>query len=64
MIHQLRPGKGVLFTTCKDAIADKNKHLQEGVGGNLIMVLEDLQKAAFKLVRLFEEKKLKAPKMY
>jgi hypothetical protein len=62
MIHQLRPGRGILFTTRKEAIDDKNKHLQEDEGGNLILVLEDLyddlQKAALKLVRLFEEKKL------
>lgn len=62
MIHQLRPGKGVMFTTRKEAIEDGNSHLTEDEQGHLILVLEDffddLQKAALKLVSLFERKKL------
>jgi hypothetical protein len=62
MIHQLRPGKGIMFTTRMEAIADKNKHLTEDEHGHLILVLEDfyddLEKAALKIIRLFEQKKL------
>lgn len=62
MVHQLRPGKGIMFTTRMEAKADRNTHLTEDVHGHLIMVLEDfyddLQKAAFKLIDQFEKKKL------
>ena len=62
MIDQLRPGKGIMFTTRKEAIEDKTKHLQVDQYGHLILVLEDfyddLQKAAKKIVNLFDQKKI------
>ena len=62
MIHQLRPGKGIMFTTRKEALEDGNKHLIEDIHGHLILVLEDfyddLQRAAMKLINLFERGKL------
>lgn len=62
MIHQLRPGKGIMFTTRKESIEDKNKHLQEDQHGHLILILEDfyddLQKAANKIINLFNRKKI------
>lgn len=62
MIHQLRPGRGILFTTRKEAIEDRNQHLKEDQYGHLILVLEDfyddLQRAAHKIIRLFETKKI------
>jgi hypothetical protein len=62
MIHQLRPGAGIMFTTRKESFEDQNKHLKEDQLGHLILVLEefydDLQKAANKLITLFERKKI------
>ncbi len=62
MIHQLRPGPGIYFTTRREAIEDGNKHLILDKEGNLILVLEDLYddlfKAGQKIIRLFENKKL------
>jgi len=62
MIHQLRAGRGIMFTTRMEAVTDNNIHLKEDPAGNLILVLEDLyddlQKAALKLARLFEQKRL------
>jgi len=62
MIHQLRPGRGIMFTTRKEAIADKNEHLKEDKHGHLILVLEDLyddlQKAANRIIHLFDTKKI------
>lgn len=65
MIHQLRPGQGILFTTRKESLEDKTKHLVPTTIGNhkcLILVLEDfyddLQKAAERLIRQFESKEL------
>lgn len=62
MIHQLRPGRGIMFTTRMEAKADGTAHLGNDGHGNLILVLEDfyddLQKAALKLAGLFERGKL------
>ena len=62
MVHQMRPGPGILFTTRKESIEDNNPHLSIDDDGGLILVLEDLyddiEKAANGLIRKFEENKL------
>lgn len=65
MIHQLRPGSGIVFTTRKEAKEDNNAHLNKiKFQGQTVLVLiledfyDDLKKAAEKLIFLFETKKV------
>lgn len=65
MIHQLRPGQGIMFTTRKESIEDKTEHLKIITNKDntfLILVLEDfyddLRNAAECLIRKYESKKL------
>jgi len=55
MVHQLRPLKGIGFTTRDEAKVDGNTHLKIESNGMLVLVLEDfyddLKKAALKYVR-------------
>jgi hypothetical protein len=65
MIHQLRPGSGIVFTTRKEAKEDRTEHLKVSSiekHSFLVLVLEDfyddLKKAAEKLIREYETGKL------
>lgn len=61
MIHQMRPGKGLLFTTRFESNADRTKHLLK-FDGRLILILEDfyddLKKASEKLISKFQNGKI------
>lgn len=65
MVHRLVP-HGFTFTTRKEALEDKNVHLKEDVfnKGKIVLVLEDfaedIQKAAKKLLNMYDQGK--APK--
>lgn len=58
MIHQLKPGPGIFFTTRMESLEEGTVHLQEYEQGKLILVLEDLyddlKKAGEKINRLFK----------
>ena len=62
MIHQLRPGKGIMFTTRIESKENKTEHLKRDKLGNLILVLEDfyddLKRASEKIINQFEKKKI------
>ena len=61
MIHQLRPGEGIFFTTRFESVQDKTGHLNKAEIG-LILVLEDfyddLKKAAEKLISQYQNNKI------
>ena len=65
LIHQLRPGFGIVLTTRSESIKDKTEHLKT-ISHNgkdfLVLVLEDfyddLKKAAEKLIHKFESNKI------
>ena len=62
MIHQLRPGIGIMFTTRLESKEDKTEHLKKEKNGYIILVLEDfyddLKKASEKLIYQFNNKKI------
>jgi len=62
MVHQLRPAKGIMFTTRFESKKDKTEHLKEDEKGNLILVLEDfyddLIKSSKKIIDQFKNKKI------
>lgn len=62
MVHQLRPGSGISFTTRIESIEDRHKHLKENDSGNLIIVLEDLyddlKLASNKIIRDIKSNKI------
>lgn len=59
MIHQLRPGKGLFFTTRFESKDDGTKHLGK-IDGGIILVLEDfyddLRTASENLISKFKKK--------
>ncbi|MFA5838952.1 MAG: hypothetical protein WC849_03385 [Candidatus Paceibacterota bacterium] len=62
MIHQLRPRKGIMFTTRFESKEDKTEHLKKEKYVYLVLVLEDfyddLKKASEKLIYQFNNKKI------
>lgn len=62
LIHQLKPGPGIYFTTRFESKQDNTEHLKEFETGKLILVLEDfyddLEKASLDLINKFETKKI------
>ncbi len=62
LIHQLKPGRGIFFTTRMESKEERTEHLKEFEEGKLILVLEDfyddLEKASKDLIRKFETKKI------
>jgi hypothetical protein len=62
MVHQLKPGKGISFTTRRESFEDGHKHLTENSTGVLILVLEDfyddLKLAAEKIIRHIKSNKI------
>lgn len=62
MVHQLRPAKGIMFTTRFESKEDKTKHLKEDENGNLILVLEDfyddLRESSEKIISKFINKEI------